>query len=305
MEDTLQLESMNTSFYIAVTDCQFPDWKKPITAWIQYVDHEWSRFQRNNELDLLNGLKIGNKIELSPPLFDILLKAEQYRKITKGLFSPYLFPQMKFHGYKSPFPFKTAPSENSVMPGIYDKEKPPFAFDSQTGTVTRIADAKVDLGGIGKGYAIQSASRWLKEIGKSRNGIVDGGGDITVWSDGCKEWIIGVAHPFSKGKEIAQFRLKNGSVATSNTVYRSWQQGKQRKHHILNGKTGMPAESSFIQATVVADNCLDAEVAAKLCFLVREKDLVQQMKNVGTIFSLLLINQDGKISHIQMGGKND
>lgn len=297
MEEILQLEAMNTSFYIAVTDCKYPDWKQPITAWIQYVEREWSRFQTNNELDHLNGLQIGEKMVLSPPMFDVLLKAEHYKEVTGRLFSPYLFPQMQFHGYKDPFPFQIAPPTNSLMPPVYDKEMAPFEFDAKTSTIKRITDGKVDLGGIGKGYAVQSSSKWLKEIGEARTGIVDGGGDLTVWSDGNKEWMIGVAHPFTKEKEIAQFRLKNGSVATSNTIYRSWLQGKQQKHHILNGKTGMPVESSIIQATAIATNCLDAEVAAKLCFMFNERDLVHQLRKLGNIHSLLLVDKAGSISH--------
>lgn len=305
MEDCLKLEAMNTTFYIAVTECKEKNWQKPITSWIRYVDKEWSRFQTDNELYRLNNLKIGEEMTLTPPLFDILQKAEHYRKSTGGLFSPYLYPQLQFHGYRKPFPFQKAQTSNYSMPELYHKETAPFEFDSLTFSVRRVETGKVDLGGIGKGYAVQAAAQWLKEIGHARTGIVDGGGDITVWSGGSKEWIIGVAHPFFKEREIAQYRLKNGSIATSNTVYRSWKQGDQQKTHILDGRTGMPVKTSLIQATVVTDDCLDAEVAAKLCFMVDDNDLENQLQRYVTIHSLLLVDQDGNISHHQIGGKDD
>lgn len=295
-EDVLQMEAMNTSFYLKVIDCKEKGWKKVISGWIRYVETEWSRFQKENELNRLNELNFGEAMTLSPPLFDIIEKAEDFRNRTNSLFSPYLFPQMQYHGYEQSFPFIAESPQDRVMPTLYNLETAPFEFDRKSGLVTRIADGKIDLGGIGKGYAVQAAVQWLKEIGQTRAGIVDGGGDITVWSDGHKEWKIGIGHPFIKKEEIAQFTLKNGSIATSNIIYRSWKQGSERKHHILNGKTGLPVESSIIQATAITDNCLHAEVAAKLCFMIDEEGLRNQLKKLSPRWTILLVNKEGKIS---------
>ncbi|WP_256236646.1 FAD:protein FMN transferase [Bacillus sp. EB600] len=292
LEDTLHLNAMNTSFYIRVKDCQRKEWKNVISAWILYVEKEWSRFRTDNELYRLNELKAGEQMIVTSPLFDVLQKAEAYRQNTNGLFSPYLLPQMQFHGYEQTFPFTATIQQEHSLPCIFNDINAPFEFLQNTGSVKRTAAGKIDLGGIGKGYAVQSAARWLKEIGQARAGIVDGGGDITVWSDGEEKWKIGVAHPFKKEQEIAQFRLKNGSVATSNTIYRSWLQGNEQKHHILNGRTGLPVESPIIQATVFSENCLDAEVAAKLCFMVNPFE----WKKITNTYKLLLVDQDGKIT---------
>lgn len=292
-ENVLQLEAMNTSFYFQVVDCHNKNWKNVISDWIQYVEKEWSRFRTDNELFLLNELTVGEQMIISSPLFDILQKAEDYRKKTKGLFSPYLLPQMKFHGYEKAFPFSSALSNEHELPSIYNQTDSPFEFYHKTNTIRRIAFGKLDLGGIGKGYAVQSAAQWLKEIEKARAGIADGGGDMTVWSDGEKKWTIGVAHPYNKNKVIAQFQVKNGSVATSNIIYRRWQQGNEQKHHLLNGKTGLPVKSSIIQATIVSENLLDAEVAAKLCFM--ENNDNEEFKKSAKIYLTTLVDKTGKI----------
>lgn len=295
MEEVLQLTAMNTAFYIKVFGCKEKNWREVISNWIIYVEKEWSRFRKDNELYQLNELNMGQQMRMTPPLLDILQKAEEYRKLTNGLFSPYLYPQMNYHGYEQTFPFQIADDKKDQMPKPYTCDSAPFEFFGDTVSVRRVAEGKVDLGGIAKGYAVQSAVRWLKEFGQADAGIVDGGGDITVWSSGDKEWKIGVAHPFEKEQEIAQFRLKNGGIATSNIVYRSWKQGNETKHHILNGQTGIPVDSSVIQATVAAENCLDAEAAAKICFMVKVKDLENELKKFGTIHSYLLVHRDGTI----------
>jgi FAD:protein FMN transferase len=292
-EYVMELEAMNTTFYFQVKNCLKKDWKNIISNWILYVEKEWSRFQIDNELYRLNELTVGEQMMVPPPLFDILQKAEDYRKKTNGLFSPYLFPQIRFHGYDQAFPFSSALSNEFELPSVYNRMDGPFEFDQDTNTVKRSSPGKLDLGGIGKGYAVQAAAQWLKEIGQAQAGIVDGGGDITVWSAGEKEWLIGVAHPFEKNKEIAQFRLKNGSIATSNIIYRRWKQGDVQKHHLLNGKTGLPVESSIIQATVVSENLLDAEVAAKLCFMEdHENEEFLKMERVNLT---ILVDKNGNI----------
>ncbi|WP_066061908.1 FAD:protein FMN transferase [Neobacillus soli] len=295
MLDTLSFDAMNTTFYFSVTSCKITNWKEVMQGWVRYVETEWSRFRANNELGQLNQLEVGEKVNISPPLFDVLQRAEDYRRKTHNLFSPYLLPQMQFHGYKDTFPFEQSQFIERAAPPMYNKETSPFLFAQNTSTVTRAAEGQIDLGGIGKGYTVQAAARWLKDIGEVAAGMVDGGGDITVWSNGCKEWKIGVAHPFQNKIDIAKLHLKNGSIATSNIIYRSWMHGDEKKHHIINGRTGLPANNNMIQATVISDNCLDAEVGAKLCLIETEMNFQNQLQNLSPTCSFLLVNDQGKV----------
>jgi thiamine biosynthesis lipoprotein len=293
--DQISLKAMNTSFYIACLGCKIPNWKEIMQDWIYYVDREWSRFRSNNELDAINRMEIGEELSVSPPLLDCLYQAENYRLKTSNLFSPYLLPQLEYHGYNCSFPLQRVTSANGSLPSRYERVLGPFEYHFKTGTLKRINHGLVDLGGIAKGYTVQAAAKWLSFVGESISGIVDGGGDLTVWSKGEKEWTIGVAHPYKNDEEIAQFRLKNGSIATSNIVYRSWNQGGESKHHILNGRTGLPVDNNLTQATVLTKECLDAEVAAKLCFMVNNHDASALLHQISPNISYLLVMNDGKI----------
>lgn len=298
--DTLLIAAMNTTFYFAVTSCKLSNWKEVMEGWVRHVEKEWSRFRTGNELGRLNQLEVGRTITFSPPFIDIIQRAEEYRRKTNGLFSPYLLPQMQFHGYENSFPFDTSRLVDSEMPPVYENEISPFQFSPNTNSVTRITDGLVDLGGIGKGYTVQAAAQWLRHVGEASAGMVDGGGDISVWSDGSKEWTIGVSHPYHQETEIAQLRLKNGGIATSNVVYRSWSQGDEKKHHIIDGRTGLPADNDYIQATVIAENCLDAEVGAKLCLIENDSNIKHQLRNLDSAYSFLLVNNQGKLFAFEM-----
>ncbi len=288
----LEIPAMNTTFFVSITNSEVTNWKEHILGWFKYVELEWSRFRGDNELAKLNATPIGVTVQLSPPLFDILSKADDYCRKTNGLFSPYLLNQIKQNGYDQSFPFKTAKMKEPepVPTQQYSGTPSPFIFNQSELSVTRIAGGMVDLGGIGKGYAVESAATWLKQFAGANSGIVDGGGDISVWSNGEKEWKIGIADPLDQEKELKQISLKNGSIATSNIVYRSWWQGNQKKHHILNGRTGLPVETELLQATIVTTNCLDAEVSAKLCFMKTGLELTKQLNEINPHYKAVLVD---------------
>ncbi|WP_462411791.1 FAD:protein FMN transferase [Neobacillus sp. Marseille-QA0830] len=293
--ETISFDAMNTEFFISVQESGLPNWQEVIYRWVKHAENEWSRFREDSELQQVNRLRVRHKLSISPPLFDCLQRAEEYRVLTEGRFSPYLQIQMAVHGYDRPFPFDVSPVSAVPVPPVNWKKTAPFTFNPQSSAVERCDEGNIDLGGIGKGYAVQAAANWLKMTG-AKSGIIDGGGDMAVWSYGDKEWRIGVAHPFDERKEIAQFRIKNGGIATSNIIYRSWRQGASKKHHLLNGQTGCPVDSDLIQATVITKNCVDAEVMAKMCFMEKDSTLNKLLKSIQPAYSLILVRNSGKIT---------
>ncbi|MED1204579.1 FAD:protein FMN transferase [Heyndrickxia acidicola] len=294
-------ELMNTEFYIEVSDQTTPGWEEQVDHWLRYVDAEWSRFRNNNELDQLNRAPIGTELVLSPPLYDVLRTADQYRIKTQDRFSPYLKKALEQQGYNRSFPFSS--SESSVLESFIVEENP-YVFKEDF-TVVKKTERQIDLGGIGKGYAVQGAAKWLQEHG-AVYGLVDGGGDMAVWSDGEKQWKIGVSDAWDSSRQAGVFTFKNASIATSNRVYRSWTQGteQEQKHHLLDGRTGKVLDSDIVQATAVASNCAEAEVAAKMCFLLKEEEREQWFKNEMPDVHYLLLKANGELVPRNKGKNN-
>lgn len=289
--EELSIEVMNSLVYIAISNCKKTDWKANISGWFTYVDREWSRFQNGNELYQFNEAPTGAWIKVSLPFFDVLQRADFYRRQTNSYFNPLLLSQMETIGYHQSFPFNSVPVQ-SIVPASQGEE--PFLFDATNCMVYKQTESKVDLGGIGKGYAVEAAARWLQTNGRVSFGIVDGGGDLKVWSDGEKIWNIGIADPYNDKKEIAQIKLKNGAIATSNRIYRSWIQGKEERHHILNGRTGMPARTNIVQVTVISESCLSAEVGAKIGFLQEENELKKTISEILPNSNVYLVSDTGE-----------
>lgn len=292
--EEISLLAMNTSFYVAVSNSDISEWREIVTEWIYYVEKEWSRFHDDNELAKINAAEVGKEIQVSPFLYKVIEKANEYAIKTNFLFSPYLYDEMNKHGYVTSFPFTEVNSTKSL--NVTDSvENDVIAFYPEKRTLTKLANKKIDLGGIAKGYVVDLLANWLKTICGAKFGIVDGGGDLTVWSNGEKEWFIGVAHPYDENKEIAQLKVMNGSIATSNIIYRSWMQAGERKHHILHGQTGNPVQSDLVQATALTTSCMDAEVVAKLCFMINADERRGFFTKHFPAVRTVLVNQHGEI----------
>lgn len=295
--DTFEIKTMNTTFYIEISNSEIPNWKEVISLLLQYFEREFSRFRINNELWFFNEAKKGAVLPVSPIFYDLLRNAEQYRVKTEGRFSPYILSTLIAHGYNQSFPFEYAKIEESPVTN-YQQELEPLRFHDNY-TITKNTDQKIDLGGIAKGYAVEAISKWLKKEARSRYGIVDGGGDIEVWSNGEKRWKIGIMDPFNDEKEIGSFSIGNGGIATSNIIYRSWWQGDRKKHHILDGRTGMPVQSQMVQATVITNKCLDAEIGAKICLMEEPSAIKDVLNHACKNFNFILVKSN---KELEIGG---
>ncbi len=136
-------------------------------------------------------------------------------------------------------------------------------LDSAAQTVYLKEDgAQIDLGGILKGYAADKASLVLQKNGIS-SGIVTVGGEVRAFGnkpDGTP-WIVGIQNPRQKGPNdevIATIALSNRSISTSGDYIKFFEKDGVRYHHILNPKTGYPAEQCG-SVTVIANDGVTAD----------------------------------------------
>jgi len=118
---------------------------------------------------------------------------------------------------------------------------------------------EIDLGGVGKEYAVDCAAEVLRDAGVS-SAIVEFAGDVrTVGSRGDgRAWRVGIAHPRRAGKVAFALNLRGDTgVATSGDYERGFEKDGVRYHHILDATTGWPARG-VASATAVAKTAFEA-----------------------------------------------
>ena len=128
-------------------------------------------------------------------------------------------------------------------------------------------------------------------------GAVNAGGDLALHGippsgDG---WSILVE---GQGERVVT--LDRGALATSTVLERRWSVDGQARHHLLDPRTGLPAEGDIVLASVAAPTCAEAEVAAKVALLSGSVDGEAYLRRVG--LPGLLVRVDGLTRRIGMLG---
>ena len=151
----------------------------------------------------------------------------------------------------------------------------------------------LNLGGVAKGYIAGRAAEVLKAHGV-RRGIVHAGGDMFVFQEGREEpFTIGIQHPRKKGALLAEAYVYNGAVPTSGDYERYFEKDSVRYHHILDPKTGFPAQGTQ-SVTLVAQDPAMADALSTAVFVmgpVKGMELVERLEGVEGV----IVDGDGNV----------
>lgn len=296
-QEYFQCKAMDTLIEIEGTGkTEVMEWKQGIEIWFEQFENICSRFRPTSELSILNGKPINTVIQIHPILYEVLKKALDYSYQTDFLFNPFLGTAIKSHGYD-----KTFSEIKGCNIGQLEQDKfewnvdEPIIFLPIVNGVIKKVDQEIDLGGIAKGWSVDKVASTMMAIG-IENGIVNAGGDLFVW--GKKERTIGISHPDPErsDRDIIQFDISNGGIATSNTLYRSWYAGENRIHHILNGKSGVPSYSDVVQTTVFSNNTAEADVLAKILCMHSFNEAVSWLKRHYPHAACIVISNAGQVA---------
>ena len=236
-----------------------------VPSWFVTWEQALSRFRPDSELSRLNRSS-GQWFAASETLWSVLQVALDAAQASDGLVAPTMLDAMEAIGYDRSFEvIRTGVAVLSIRPpAIVDWRD--IEFDPSRRAVRLPVGMRLDLGGVAKGWVAEQAAQRLAEEGAA---LVDAGGDIAVrGADGASEpFPVGVADPWQPEEMLSLVMLSSGGVATSGRDYRRWQANGKPQHHILDPRTGAPAETDVLSATVIAPNTIEAEVAAKVAFI--------------------------------------
>ncbi|HEX7588211.1 MAG TPA: FAD:protein FMN transferase, partial [Anaerolineae bacterium] len=166
-------------------------------------------------------------------------------------------------------------------------------LDAKTQTVRLPRWMHLDFGGVAKGWAADQAVRRLSTIAPA---LVDAGGDIAISAARAlgEPWPIAVADPIHPDADLEMLMLTHGGVATSGRDYRRWQRNGKWQHHIIDPRTGFPAETDVLSVTVIAPTTVSAEIAAKVALILGSQRGLQWIE-ARTELAGLLVLEGGQI----------
>ena len=255
--------ALGTLVQLVVTDPgALPDARRLLENDLAEVDAACSRFRADSEIRALKG---GHPLKISPLLAEAIAVGLRAARLTDGDVDPTVGAAMSAVGYDRDFE-KIEPNGPPLrltvrkVPGWQQ-----VRLDGQT--LIMPAGVQLDLGATAKAWAAdRSAARIAARLGCGA--LVSLGGDIAVAGpapDGG--WRIRVqdvtgAPGDPPGGPYALIAIRDGGLATSSTAARRWQRGGDVLHHILDPRTGLPAEPVWRTVSVTAGSCADANAAS-------------------------------------------
>jgi thiamine biosynthesis lipoprotein len=206
----------------------------------------FSRFLPESELNRVNGAA-GSWTRVSDDFVDLLELALAARAQTLGLVDPTFGRELEAAGYDRDF----SQLEESTTTAAATVARPQATLRTDGSSVLVPAGIRLDLNGVVKGRTVDDALALVRSPG-----FVSAGGDLATQS--------GVVVALPCGGTV---RLVRGGLATSGTDRRHWIRGGLAGHHLIDPRTGRPAESPWQLVTVCGASCVGADVAAKAAFL--------------------------------------
>jgi thiamine biosynthesis lipoprotein len=229
---------------------------------ITRIEKLLSKYNPQSEVAQLN--KTGY-LKASPETFYIIKRSKEFWQASDGAFDITVAALMDLWGFTNKQ--YCLPSRKKIEETLKLVGSDKIILQEFDNVIQfKISGVKIDLGGIAKGYALDCAIKKLKEAGID-SCLINAGGEVYCLGEKFgRPWNIGVAG--SRGRNLAAcLELKNQAIATSGDSEQYFIKDKRRYPHILNPKTGYPAESNINSVSIAAKDGLTADALATAIFV--------------------------------------
>ena len=234
----------------------------PLAARVQTefsrIDSLMTNWTETSEVARLNREAASGPVALEPMVFEVLDRAVRAGEESNGAFDITVEPLVRLWGFLGGTPHVPAAADIKKTLGRVGFAH--LEIDRDAGTVAyKKPGLRVDLGGIAKGYGVERAVNLLRGEGME-NALVEISGNISVLGSppDRDRWSIGVRDPRDRLSYLGVLSLTDRSVATSGKYEQFVDQDGRRYGHILDPRTGWPAED-LLAVTVVAESATLAD----------------------------------------------
>ena len=244
--------------------------------WIANFEAKYSRFWPESLISLINRSAGGDWIPLDAEAERLFHLCNELHFLTRGILDPTALPLIQLWNWKEqraalPTDAEIAAAQAKV--GWRKVQRAPGKI--------RLPEAgmSVDLGGVGKEYAVDQISQLARQFGAT-GALVDFGADLRVFglpADGRRTWHIGLEDPRNPGSCWTGLAVSDAAVATSGDYIRRFERGGIRYGHILDVRTGRPVANGVRAVSVMAPSCTQAGMLSTAIFVLGPEEGVRML----------------------------
>lgn len=255
-----------------------------------YFENKFSRTIEESDIGRINAAG-GEPVEVCEETADIITKALDYCAASEGQFDITIGAASTLWDFNE----GVVPDPGELAEAIKHID---YTKVQVEGTTVQLLDpaAKLDLGGIAKGYIADDLAQMLADAGCDCGCINLGGNVKTVGLNGDGvPWKVGIQDPNNvDGDVVAKVESEGTSVVTSGLYERKFTKDGKTYWHILDPKTGYPVKTDIISATIVSDASIDGDGFTKPLFMLSKKKAMSFLAERPQLQGYL-ITKEGKV----------
>lgn len=253
------------------------------------LHRRFSFFEPESDIFRINEQAGMNPVTVHQDTLFVLSHALAYGRETMGAFD--ITSGALGRLWRDAIYFEQIPSELEITACRSMSSLADLIVDQAEGTAfLRRNGQQIDLGGIAKGYAADEALKIL-EKNHVHNALINFGG--TVIAIGRKQR-IGIQNPYQTvGDFMADIVIENQAVVTSGSYERGFFLGGRRYHHIIDPRTGWPADSGLLSVSLIGGSAMELDALATGVCVLGEESGLPLLERCGT--EAVLISNGGEI----------
>jgi len=277
------------------------------------LDAVLSTYRADSEVSRLNAAGGLGPRAVSEDVFGITALSARLSEAVGGAFDPAAGALARVWGFEPRVQAKT-PGHEGAIPGDSAMGRVPareeiatvlelsgmknVRLDSENRTVALgRAGLELNFGAIGKGYALDRAARILREDWRIPAGLVHGGASCVVAlgsGPGSRDgWRVGLADPANEQERIGVVTLRDEGLATSGAGHRFIEAGGRRWGHIIDPRTGYPAEGPR-SITVTAPTASEADALSTAFFILGAEGAAEYASGHEGVGAVIFPETDGE-----------
>ena len=253
-----------------------------------------SFFSDEGDLSSINRNAGIGPVRVSPDTMEVIERAVLTSERTGGAFDVTVGPEISLWDFAA----KQKPDDGKIRERLGLVNYQWITLDKKESTVELGRKGMLmDLGAVAKGFAADRAVEELKKNG-IKSGLVAVAGDIRAFGlkPDVKPWRVGIRNPRQKGKDdelVATVELRDMAISTSGDYERYFVMDGKRYHHILDPRTGYPAEGCR-SVTVMATDGVSADSFSTAVFVLGPEKGMEVLRRMG--FEGLIIDKEGNMT---------
>ncbi len=265
-----------------------------VFALVDQLEDQMTVYRDHSEISQLNRRAYEAPVKVESRLFELLQTAAEIQTATRGAFDVTSGQLSKLWGFEQRS--GKLPDEEKIQNTLKCVGGGHVVLNETLQTVSfKTPGVKINLGGIGKGYAIDR-SAWLLHIEGVHDFAIHGGQSSVLCAGNnanenkadLRGWPIGLSHPVLPEIRLATFHLKDQALGTSGSGRQGFFHDGKRYGHIIDPRTGWPADR-FLSTTVISPSAALCDALATAFYVMTIEEIegyCRQHTDVGAVVAI-------------------